>query len=133
MSSGTTFAPPRWAKLIGQPRGVGGFGVPSLFAVNRPTAPVTSVPANAPRMNEPAPSRIWKMLSATMGESPCCLMIALLILEFLPARMGAVQSRGRPKATHTRSGAVRPSRDGRRVVADTGRVAPHLAYVEDHC
>ena len=52
---------------------------------------------------EPAPSRIWKRLSATMGESPCCLMIALLILEFLPARMGAVKGRGRQNATHTRS------------------------------
>jgi hypothetical protein len=70
--------------LIGQPRGVAGFGVASPFAVSRATAAVTSVPANAPRMKEPAPSRTWKMLSATIGESPCCLMIALLMPEFLP-------------------------------------------------
>ena len=68
MSSGTTFAPPRWAKLIGHPRGVGGFGVASPFAVCRPTAALTSVPANT-QNEEPAPSRIWKRLSATMGES----------------------------------------------------------------
>src|SRR5688500_17983376 len=39
------------------------------------------------------------MLSATTGESPCCLMIALLMLEPFPSNMGAVQSRGRPNAT----------------------------------
>jgi hypothetical protein len=33
------------------------------------------------------------------GESPCCLMIALLMLEFCPASMGAVQRRGRRNAT----------------------------------
>ena len=32
-------------------------------------------------------------------ESPCCLMIALLMLEFCPASMGAVQRRGRRNAT----------------------------------
>jgi hypothetical protein len=35
------------------------------------------------------------------GESPCCLMIALLMLEPFPASMGAVQSRGRRNATDT--------------------------------
>jgi hypothetical protein len=33
------------------------------------------------------------------GESPCCLMIGLLMLEFCPASMGAVQRRGRRNAT----------------------------------
>ena len=33
------------------------------------------------------------------GESPCCLMIALLMLEPFPASMSAVQSRGRRNAT----------------------------------
>ena len=88
-------APPRWAKLIGQPCGVGGFGVASLFAASRPTAAVTSVPANAPTMKEPAPSRISQILSATTGESPCCLMIALLMLEPFAgeADFGVVQRR----------------------------------------
>jgi hypothetical protein len=61
-------------------------------------------------------------------------MIALLILEFLPARMGAVQSRGRPKATHTRS--VEPSGLRATVGASSltlGGSLKHLAYVEDHC
>ena len=35
------------------------------------------------------------------GESPCCLMIALLMLEPFPASMGAVQSRARRNATDT--------------------------------
>jgi hypothetical protein len=77
--------PTTMGEVDGQPRGVGGLGVASPFAVSRATAAVTTVPANAPRMKEAAPSRIWKMLSATMGESHCCLMIALLMLEFLPA------------------------------------------------
>ena len=35
------------------------------------------------------------------GESPCCSMIALLMLEPFPASMGAVQSSGRRNATDT--------------------------------
>ena len=35
------------------------------------------------------------------GESPCCSMIALLMLEPFPASMGAVQSGGRRNATDT--------------------------------
>ena len=89
VSSGTTLAPPRWAKLIGQP------AESAASASHHPssTARRRQSPACLPtrQKKEPAPSRIWKMLSATMGESPCCLMIALLMLEFLPASMGAVQ------------------------------------------
>jgi hypothetical protein len=35
------------------------------------------------------------------GESPCCSMIALLMLGPFPASMGAVQSRARRNATDT--------------------------------
>src|SRR4249920_1672120 len=120
--SGTTLAPPRWAKLIGQPRGVGGFGIASPFAVRRPTAAVTSVPASAPRMKEAAPRRISQMLSATMGESPRCLMIALLMLEPFPASTGAVQSRGTQNAGDTHLGF-----DNRVEIANHTR--PHLNAV----
>ena len=75
-------------------------GVGSLLDVSRATTAVTNVPASAPRMKEPAPSRISQMLSATMGESPCCLMIALLMLDWtFRASVGVVNveaAAGRP-------------------------------------
>ena len=95
VSSGTTFAPPRCAKLIGQPRGVGGLSVASPFYAIRPAAAITRPLVNAPSRKEPAPSRNSKMLSATIGESPCCLMIALLMLKPFPASWVLSNVKGR--------------------------------------
>src|SRR5215216_1767935 len=112
VSSGTTLAPPRCAKLIGQPVGVGGLAS-SPFAISRPTPAVTKAPASAPRMQDPAPSLNSQLLSATTGESPCCLMIALLMLKPFRPRSGLSQSRGRQCHTNT-SDSPSPAFDGQR-------------------
>ena len=55
-----------------------------------------------PSMGSTAQTRSCCTELGSPGESPCCLMIALLMLEPFPASMGgAVQSRGRRNATDT--------------------------------